>query len=121
MASARYSCSSTMTRARWWGKVIGLMDSLKSAFCFTLSAMPKEEPMRKQALDFPEFFTEASFSAKPSLLKSFPSGVNTQNQAPLGILLKISSASFSSPAVISAGEGFSGRRTSGSSRRLNLH
>ena len=26
MASARYSCSSTMIRARWWGKVMGPME-----------------------------------------------------------------------------------------------
>ena len=52
MASARYSCSITMIRARWWGKVMGPMESLKSARCFTLGAVPKEEPMRKQALLF---------------------------------------------------------------------
>ena len=76
--------------------------------------------MRKQALDLPEFFTEASFDAKPSLESSLPSGVNTQNQAPLGILLKIRSASFSSPAEISAGEGSSGSLTSGNSSNVNL-
>jgi len=79
---------------------MGPMDSLKSAFCFTLGAIPKEEPIRKQALDLPEFFTSASLAAKASLLNSFPSGVNTQNQAPFGILEKIRSASFSNPAAI---------------------
>ena len=56
---------------------MGPMDSLKSAFSFTLGAIPKEEPMRKQALDLPEFFTESSYEAKPSLESSLPSGVNT--------------------------------------------
>ena len=79
-----------MILARWWGKVMGLMESLKSARSFTLGAMPKEEPMRKQALDLPEFLTAASFPARASLLKSVPSGVKTQNQAPFGILEKIS-------------------------------
>ena len=120
MASARYSCSSTMIRARWWGKVMGPMDSFKSARCLTLGAMPKEEPMRKQALLLPEFFTVFKVFAKSSLDNSFPSGVKAQNQAPLGSLEKIKSASFSSPAEISAGEGFSGSRASGSSRRVNL-
>lgn len=73
-----------MIRARWWGKVIGPIESLKSAFSLTLGAMPKEEPMRKQALLLPESFTEAILSAKASLLSSFPSGVKTQNQAPWG-------------------------------------
>ena len=97
---------------------MGPMESLKSAFCLTRGDMPKEEPMRKQALDLPLSFTSPSFAAKPSLESSFPSGVKTQNQAPLGILLKISSASFSRPALNYAGEGYSGRRTSGSSSRL---
>ena len=34
---------------------MGPMESLKSALCFTRGDMPKEEPMRKQALDLPEF------------------------------------------------------------------
>ena len=120
MASARYSCSSTMIRARWWGKVMGPMDSLKSALCLTLGAMPKEEPIRKQALLFPMFFTVFSCLAKSSLDSSFPSGVKTQNQAPLGIFDRITSASFSRPAEISAGEGFSGSLHSGSSSSVNL-
>ena len=94
---------------------MGPMESLKSAFSLTLGAMPKEEPMRKQALLLPESFTSPIFLAKASLLSSFPSGVKTQNQAPLGMRERISSASFSSPAAISAGLGSSGRRHSGSS------
>ena len=61
---------------------MGLMDSLKSAIALIFGWMPKEEPMRKQALDLPLSFTEASFSAKPSLDSSFPSGVNMQSQLP---------------------------------------
>ena len=99
---------------------MGPMESLKSAFALTLGAMPKEEPMRKQAQLLPEFFTFFRVSAKPSLESVFPSGVNTQNQAPLGIFARMVSASFSRPAAISAGEGFSGSRTSGSSSRVNL-
>ena len=75
--------------------------------------------MRKQALLLPESFTEAILSAKASLLSSFPSGVKTQNQAPLGMRARMSSASFSSPMVISAWLGFSGSRYSGSSKRVN--
>ena len=41
------------------------MESLKSARCFTLGAMPKDEPIRKIALLFPESLTSLSFSAKP--------------------------------------------------------
>ena len=87
------------------------MESLKSARCLTRGDMPKEDPIRKQALDLPDIFTSFSFCAKDSLLSSLPSGVNTQNQAPFGILEKITSASFSRPAETSAGEGSSGRRT----------
>ena len=43
-----------MTRAKWWGKVMGLIESLKSAISLSLGAIPKEEPMRKQALLFPD-------------------------------------------------------------------
>ena len=74
--------------------------------------------MRKQAEDFPAFFTWESFAANSSLLRSLPSGVNTHSQAPLGTAAKMASASLESPAAISAGEGFSGRRYSGSSRSL---
>ena len=95
------------------------MESLKSAFALTLGAIPKEEPMRKQALLLPESLTDASFSAKTSLLITFPSGVKTQNHAPFGMRERIFSASFSSHAAISAGLGFSGSRYSGSSRRVN--
>ena len=84
------------------------MERRKSALCLTRGDIPKEEPIKKQALDLPEFFTSRSLSAKASLDSSFPSGVRTQNHEPLGILEKISSASFSSPASISPGEGFSG-------------
>ena len=97
---------------------MGPMESLKSALAFTRGLMPKEEPMRKQALLLPDSFTSFNLSAKLSEERIFPSGVKTQNQAPLGILEKISSASFSSPAAISAGEGASGSRTSGSSSRV---
>ena len=99
---------------------MGPMESLKSAFCLTLGAIPKEDPIRKQAEDLPLIFTSESLAAKASLESSLPSGVKTQNQAPLGILEKIRSASFSNPAEISAGEGSSGSRTSGSSSRVNL-
>ena len=115
MASERYNCSNTMIRARWWGNVIGPMESLKSAAAFTLGDMPKEEPIKKQALLFPESFTSYTLAAKASEDITFPSGVSTQNQAPFGILLRIRSASFSKPAEISAAEGFSGRRNSGNS------
>ena len=94
------------------------MERRKSALCLTRGDIPKEEPIKKQALDLPEFFTSRSLSAKASLDSSFPSGVRTQNQEPLGILEKISSASFSSPDSISPGEGFSGSLASGSSRRV---
>ena len=62
--------------------------------------MPKEEPIKKQALLLPDSFTSFSLAAKLSLESSFPSGVKMQNQAPLGILPKIVSASFSRPVAI---------------------
>ena len=54
-------------------------------------------------------------STKSSEEMILPSGVNTHNHAPLGILVKMLWASFSSPAAICAGEGSSGKRTSGNS------
>ena len=36
---------------------MGPMDSFKSALDLTLGDMPKEEPIKKQALLLPEFFT----------------------------------------------------------------
>ena len=89
---------------------MGPIESLKSARSFTLGAMPKEEPIKKQALDLPESFTSFNLSANFSLDSSLPSGVKTQNHAPFGIFEKIKSASFSSPAEISAGDGSSGSR-----------
>ena len=65
------------------------MERRKSALCLTRGDIPKEEPIKKQALDLPEFFTSRSLSAKASLDSSFPSGVRTQNHEPLGILEKI--------------------------------
>ena len=64
---------------------MGPMESLKSALAFTRGLIPKEEPMRKQALLLPESFTSFSLSAKASEERILPSGVKTQNQAPLGI------------------------------------
>ena len=116
MASARYSCSKTMILAKWWGKVMGPMESLKSAIALILGEMPKDEPIKKQALLFPPNFTSFSFWAKSSLERFFPSGVKIQNQVFFGSLERMSSASLSSPAAISAGEGFSGKRCSGNSK-----
>ena len=98
---------------------MGPMLRRKSARAFTRGAIPKEEPMRKQALPLPEFFTSRSFSAKASLDRSLPSGVKTHSQAPFGIRARMASASFSSPWAISEEEGFSGSLASGSSRRVN--
>ena len=95
---------------------MGLIESRKSAISFSRGAIPKEEPMRKQILFLPESFTDLILSASSSEESILPSGVSVQNHAPLGIFVKIKSASFSRPAAISAGEGFSGSRDSGSSR-----
>ena len=76
--------------------------------------------MRKQAALLPSFFTDRSLSAKASEDSSVPSGVSTQNHAPLGTAAKIRSASAASPAAISDGLGSSGRRLSGSSTSRNL-
>ena len=92
------------------------MESLKSAFSFTRGDIPKEDPIKKHALLLPESFTSFTLSARASEDITFPSGVNVQNHAPLGILLKIKSASFSRPALISAREGFSGSLVSGNSK-----
>lgn len=75
--------------------------------------------MRKHAADFPDSLTSASFPANSGELRGLPSGVRTQNQAPLGILVRISAASLRSAAAISAGDGSSGSRASGSSRSWN--
>ena len=74
--------------------------------------------MRNTALLLPESFTSFSFRAKSSLESSLPSGVKTQNQLAFVTRGRMASASFSSPAAISAGLGFSGRRLSGSSSRV---
>lgn len=57
-----------------WGKVIAPMERRKSALCLTRGDIPKEEPIKKQALDLPEFFTSRSLSAKASLDSSSPRG-----------------------------------------------
>ena len=95
---------------------MGPMESLKSALAFTRGDNPKEDPIKKQALLLPDNFTSFTFWARASEEIIFPSGVSVHNHAPLGILLNISSASFSRPALISAGEGSSGSRDSGNSR-----
>ena len=97
---------------------MGLMESLKSAVSFKRFAMPKEDPIRKHRRLFPDIFTSCSFAANDSEESNFPSGVKTQNQLPLGILVRIKSASFSSPADISAEDGLSGSLTSGNSKSL---
>ena len=58
---------------------MGPMESLKSAFCLICGAIPKEEPIKKQALDLPQSLISFSFSAKASLDNVFPSGVKMQN------------------------------------------
>ena len=91
------------------------MESLKSARSFNCSAMPKDEPIKKQALLKPLNLICANFSAKASEESGFASGVNTQNHAPFGILEIICSASFSKPFLISVGVGSVDKRYSGSS------
>ena len=54
---------------------MGLIESLKSAAFLTESAMPKEEPIKKQALLFPALLICAILSASASDDSSFPSGV----------------------------------------------
>ena len=95
---------------------MGPMDSLKSAICLILGEIPKDEPIKKQALDLPDSLTCFIFSANSSLERVFPSGVKMHSQAPLGIFAKICSASFYNPAAISAGVGSSGNRYSGRSK-----
>ena len=81
--------------------------------------MPKEEPIKKQALLFPDNFTSLSFSESASDESNLPSGVKTQNHEPFGIFDSIKSASFSKPAQISAGDGLSGSLDSGNYKILN--
>lgn len=71
------------------------MDSLKSALFLICCEIPKEEPIKKQALLLPDNLIFRSFSESSSELNSFPSGVSTQNQAFLGMLLEIREASLS--------------------------
>jgi len=79
------------------------------------SAIPKEDPIRKQAALLPDSLISDIFPARLSDESCLPSGVSTQNQAPFGTFVSISSASLSRPAVISAVEGLSGNLHSGSS------
>ena len=99
---------------------MGLIESLKSALLLTDSAMPKDDPIKKQAQLLPDTLILAIFSASASEESNFPSGVKMQNQAFFGIFSVIDTASFSNPAAISAGEGESDKRASGSSIILNL-
>ena len=96
------------------------MESLKSAFCLIEFAMPKEDPIKKQALLFPDNFIELIFCASSSEESSFPSGVNMQNHAFFGIFSVIIPASFSNAAEISTAEGASDVRASGNSKIVNL-
>ena len=66
MDSARYSCSSAITRARWCGKVILLIESFRSAIALIDGSMPNDEPIRKQAADLPPVFTPCSAEASSS-------------------------------------------------------
>ena len=82
-----------------------LMDSFRSAAAFRPGSMPKDEPMRKQAADLPAFFTSRRVLASSSEDCCRPSGVRTQNHAPLGMAFLMASASpletlaFSAPGV----------------------
>ena len=115
MDSARYSCSSAITRAKWCGKVILLIESFKSAIALIDGSMPNDEPIRKQAADLPPVFTLCSAEASSSEESSLPSGVSTQSHAPFGMALRMASASRARPCAICVPFGLSGRRYSGSS------
>ena len=71
--------------------------SRRSARALISGAMPKLEPSRKQAAERPLFLTSARAAAKPSEESFFPSGVRTQNQAPLGSFSRMSWPSRASP------------------------
>ena len=75
-----------MTRARWCGKVILLIDSCRSASALISGAMPNDEPMRKHAPDRPPSLACRRVSASCSEDRSLPSGVSTQKKAALGQL-----------------------------------
>ena len=99
----------------------GLMretDSRSSAACLTEGSIPKDEPITNAAADFPLPLTAASRPASSSEERSRPSGVNTHSHAPFGTCSWMAAASRESPCAISAGEGFSGSRDSGSSTSL---
>ena len=100
MDSARYSCSSAITRARWGGKVILLIEGFRAAIAWVDGWMPNDEPIRKQAADLPPVFTPCSAEASSSEESSLPSGVSTQSHAPFGMVLRMDSASRARPCAI---------------------
>lgn len=104
-----------MTRARWCGKVIVLMESSKSACAFSPASTPNDEPIKKQAQLLPEDLTPPSVAASSGELSCFPSGANTQKKLPFGIFARMRAASSDNPCAICVGLGASGRRHSGSS------
>ena len=96
---------------------MGPIDSLKSAICLIFGEMPKEDPIKKQTLDFPDSLTSFSLSANSSLERVRPSGVKMHSHAPFGIFAMIASATLSSPAAISGVVVSSLRRYSDSYKR----
>ena len=116
MVNALYTCSASITLARWCGKVIRDMESRKSAALFTRSCSPKEPPTTKQSFEAPAPIAASSVRASSGLDISRPSTHSATTQAPLGTAFSISAASRSSARAISFSEGCSGSRSSAISR-----
>ena len=68
MVNALYTCSASITRARWCGKVMRDIESRISAAFFTRSSRPKEPPTMKQSFGLP-----SSSRASSSLERDLPS------------------------------------------------
>ena len=104
---ALYICSESITLARWCGKVMSDMLSLRSALFLTVSESPNEEPIIKQIFDLPDPSRTLICSASFSLENFLPSMHRATVKAPSGICFRISRVSFSSAFAISPAEGVS--------------
>ena len=94
---------------------MGERESRFAAMALRLGCRPKEEPMRKTTWLPPRTALSERKAASSSLEQSFPSTQRAMRRQPWGSFPRTASASLESAASIWAGEGASGRRSSGSS------
>ena len=93
---------------------MGDMLKRQSACFFSVSSRPKLPPIKNVTLLFPSRAKAASFLDSASLEQVCPS-MHMATTAPPSSFCRMALASAASALLISAGEGSSGRRVSGSS------